>query len=89
MLEAACQQGQSTFAAAGNIPGLISDSLPIFLSGFTGEIRHITATQRNHVSHYPSELQLVSGLGLGLPADAAENKVVDDMWESAIGLELA
>jgi 2,4-diaminopentanoate dehydrogenase len=81
MLEAACQQGQSTFAAAGNIPGLISDALPIFLSGFTGEIRHIRAIQRNHVSHYPSQLQLASGLGLGLPAEAAENKAVDDMWE--------
>jgi 2,4-diaminopentanoate dehydrogenase len=52
LLEEACSAGRSTFAAAGNIPGLISDALPVFLSGFTGEIRHITAIQRNHVSHY-------------------------------------
>jgi 2,4-diaminopentanoate dehydrogenase len=49
LLERACRTGGSTFAAAGNIPGLISDALPIFLSGFTGEVRHIKAVQRNHV----------------------------------------
>jgi 2,4-diaminopentanoate dehydrogenase len=80
LLEHACRTGHSTFAAAGNIPGLISDALPIFLSGFTGEIRHIKAIQRNHVAHYPSALQLAAGLGLGLPV-AVENKEVDDMWE--------
>jgi 4-hydroxy-tetrahydrodipicolinate reductase len=80
LLEAACRSGQSSFAAAGNIPGLISAALPIFLTGFTGDIRHIKAVQRNHVAHYPSALQLVAGLGLGLPV-AAQNKEVDGMWE--------
>jgi 4-hydroxy-tetrahydrodipicolinate reductase len=84
VLERACRTGGSTFAAAGNIPGLISDALPIFLSGFTDEIRHIKAVQRNHVAHYPSAAQLVAGLGLGLPMPGAadvENNEVDGMWE--------
>lgn len=81
LLERACRTGGSTFAAAGNIPGLISDALPIFLTGFTGKVRHIKAVQRNHVAHYPSARQLVAGLGLGLPVEAAENQEVDGMWE--------
>jgi 2,4-diaminopentanoate dehydrogenase len=86
LLEQACRTGGSTFAAAGNIPGLISDALPIFLSGFSGNIRHITAIQRNHVAHYPSALQLEAGLGLGRSADSAANPELDQMWEWLMGM---
>jgi hypothetical protein len=82
LLEDACQAGGSSFAAGGNIPGLISDVLPIFLSGFTGDIRHIKAVQRNHVAHYPSAAQLSDGLGLGRPAEENEaSKTLDLGWE--------
>lgn len=82
LIEDACRTGGSTFAAGGNIPGLISDVLPIFLSGFTGDIRHITAIQRNHVAHYPSAAQLSGGLGFGEPAPADDAPTELDLgWE--------
>jgi hypothetical protein len=82
LIEDACRKGRSTFAAGGNIPGLISDVLPIFLSGFTGDIRHITAVQRNHVAHYPSAAQLSGGLGLGAPAPISDAPTELDLgWE--------
>ena len=82
LLEQACRQGGSTFAAGGNIPGLISDVLPIFLSGFTGKVRAIKAVQRNHVAHYPSAAQLRDGLGLGRPPGEDEaSRQLDAGWE--------
>lgn len=82
LLEDACRRGGSTFAAGGNIPGLISDVLPIFLSGFTGKVRSIKAVQRNHVSHYPSAAQLRDGLGLGRPPGEDEaSRMLDAGWE--------
>lgn len=79
MLAQACREGGSTFAAGGNIPGLISDVLPIFLTGFTGQVRHIRAVQRNHVASYPSAAQLRDGLGLGLPP-GQDSQVLDQGW---------
>lgn len=82
MLEEACAAGGATFAAGGNIPGLISDALPIFLSGFTGNVRSIRATQRNHVAHYPSAAQLRDGLGLGRADGEDEaSRALDAGWE--------
>lgn len=82
MLEAACRAGGSSFAAGGNIPGLISDVLPIFLSGFTGNVRSIRAVQRNHVADYPSAGQLRDGLGLGRPPMESEaSRALDAGWE--------
>lgn len=82
LLEDACRRGGSTFAAGGNIPGLISDVLPIFLSGFTGQVRSIKAVQRNHVAHYPSAAQLRDGLGLGrLPGEDEASRQLDAGWE--------
>jgi 2,4-diaminopentanoate dehydrogenase len=95
LLDAACRRGGSSFAAGGNIPGLISDVLPLFLSGYSGAIRHITACQRNHVAHYPSALQLTAGLGLGRPMDAADGgdkeaeAHIDGAWEWLIGMSAA
>ena len=66
-LAAATERGQSSFCAGGNIPGLISDILPLFLTGYTGKITHIRAWQRNHMDHNPSAVQMQHGLGIGLP----------------------
>ncbi len=78
LLADACRAGGSTFAAGGNIPGLISDVLPIFLTGYTGSVRHIDAVQRNHVAHYPSAAQLRDGLGLGLPPGETDSAAALD-----------
>lgn len=90
LLESACQRGGASIAAGGNIPGLISDVLPIFLTGFTGHVRHITAQQRNHVAHHPSAVQ-VGGLGLGRPVgdDGELPAMVDAGWEWPMGMSAA
>ena len=82
LLAAACEEGGSTFAAGGNIPGLISDVLPLFISGYSGRVRFIRAWQSNYVPHYPSALQLQFGLGIGVEPDltATEPSEVDKAW---------
>lgn len=79
-LAAACETGQSSFAAGGNIPGLISDVLPMMVSGYSGRVSKIRAHQRDHNPHYPSAAQL-GGLGMGAepgPTEAAA--AADDAW---------
>jgi len=66
-LKAACARGGASFCAGGNIPGLISDTLPLFLSGYTGRIRQIRMWQRNDMASGPSAAQIKS-LGVGEPA---------------------
>jgi 4-hydroxy-tetrahydrodipicolinate reductase len=66
-LGAAAAKGQASFCAGGNIPGLISDMLPLFVTGYTGRIRQIRAWQRNHMDKNPSAVQMQRGLGIGLP----------------------
>jgi hypothetical protein len=82
LLAAACEEGGSTFAAGGNIPGLISDVLPLFISGYTGRVRFIRAWQSSYVPNYPSALQLQFGLGIGTEPDltATEPSEVDKAW---------
>ena len=58
------REGDASFTAGGNIPGLISDVFPLFLTGYTGRIRQIRARQANDVSTYPSGPQIQS-LGIG------------------------
>jgi 2,4-diaminopentanoate dehydrogenase len=58
MLDVAGREGNASFSAGGNIPGLISDVFPLFLTGYTGRIRAIRAWQRNDVSTYPSGAQI-------------------------------
>lgn len=70
VLAEACAAGQTTYVAGGNIPGIISDVLPLFLSGYVGNIRQIRARQSNYVAGYPSELQLTMGLGIGVSPDS-------------------
>ncbi len=81
MLDAAGRAGGASLAAGGNIPGLISDVFPLFVSGYTGRVRAIRVWQRNHVENYPSAAQLELGLGIGLPPGSNENEeMVDNGW---------
>lgn len=66
-VENACLAGGSTIVGGGNIPGLVSDVLPLFLSGYVGHIRRVRMEQRNLIGDYPSAEQLRTGLGLGAP----------------------
>jgi 4-hydroxy-tetrahydrodipicolinate reductase len=69
LIAEACAAGGTTYVAGGNIPGLISDVLPLFLSGFAGNVTRIAARQSNYVPGYPSKHQLTLGLGIGVPPD--------------------
>jgi hypothetical protein len=85
-LQAAGEAGNASLVAGGNIPGLISDVFPLFLSGYTGRIRSIRAWQRNHVSSYPSAAQIETGLGIGVaPAAQEQQAFVDNAWVWALG----
>jgi len=86
MLEQACRDGGTTLAAGGNIPGLISDVAPLFLSGYSGGISQVRCWQRNHVPDLPSAHDLTDGVGFGLPceAGAAPDSPIDRGWEGAL-----
>jgi len=82
-LAAAAEKGNSSFCAGGNIPGLISDVLPLFLSGYSGKIRQIRATQRNHVASSHSAFQLAQFVGFGrAPGDNPLIERVNAGWTS-------
>ena len=51
-IDAAGKAGNASFAAGGNIPGLISDVFPLFVTGYTGRIRlhpRVAAKPRIHL----------------------------------------
>lgn len=80
-LEAAAQEGGAMLLAGGNIPGLISDVLPLFISGYSSRVTMIRAWQSDYVPTYPSADQLTLGLGFGVPAaESPELTAVDDQW---------
>jgi 4-hydroxy-tetrahydrodipicolinate reductase len=70
-LTSAALRGGVSICASGNIPGLISDALPLFLSGYTGRIRQIRMWQRNDMAAGPSAAQ-IAGLGVGYPPGKGE-----------------
>ena len=90
VLDAAGKEGNASFTAGGNIPGFISETFPLFLTGYTGHVRFVRAWQRNHVSTYPSAFQVNAGLGIGLTpeefaakADAHSGAFVRSMRQPA------
>ncbi|PAU86061.1 dihydrodipicolinate reductase [Pseudomonas sp. WN033] len=86
MLQSAAEEGGAALMAGGNIPGLISDVLPLFCTGYSTNIRMIRAFQRNFVPHYPSAIQLGQFVGIGQPVPdsafdpKAEPAEVDKLW---------
>ena len=78
-------RGTSSFTAGGNIPGLISDVFPLFLTGYTGRIRSIRAWQRNDVSTYESGAQIQSlGIAKAPGDDAAIAEMIDVGFTAAM-----
>jgi 2,4-diaminopentanoate dehydrogenase len=85
-MQSACEAGGTTLAAGGNIPGLISDVTPLFLSGYTGHITQVRTWQRNHVPDLPSAHDLSVGVGFGRPCEGAADPTspIDKGWEGAL-----
>jgi 4-hydroxy-tetrahydrodipicolinate reductase len=78
IIDEAGRAGNASFTAGGNIPGLISDVFPLFLTGYTGRIRQIRARQANDVSTYPSGPQIQSlGIGKEPEADREMAEMID------------
>lgn len=67
LIEEACEAGEVSFCSAGNIPGLISDALPLFVSGYCGKVSRVWCKQADHVADHPSPHELKYHVGLGLP----------------------
>jgi hypothetical protein len=79
-LRNAAIKGGATLCAGGNIPGLISDVLPLFLSGYTGRIRQLRMWQRNDMASGPSAAQ-IQVLGVGLPpGEGAHAEAINQGW---------
>ncbi|MBZ4507884.1 dihydrodipicolinate reductase [Mycobacterium avium subsp. hominissuis] len=87
LLAAACERGGATLAGGGSIPGLISDVLPLFVSGYSGKVRRLRARQINYVASNPSAMLLEHGLGMGVEPDpaATTSSEVDELWQWGIG----
>ena len=85
VVDRAARDGSASFTAGGNIPGLISDVFPLFVTGYTGRIRQIRARQRNDVSTYPSGVQIQSlGIGKDVGADPELAVMIDVGFTAAI-----
>lgn len=91
LIQAAGSEGSAALLAGGNIPGLISDVLPLFASGYSANVTFIRCWQRDHVPHYASAYQLGNFLGFGdqipdKPIDLdGELPFADASWEWCIG----
>lgn len=82
-MQQACLAGGSTLVGGGSIPGLVSDVLPLFLTGYIGRVDRIRAAQSNLVWDYQSADRLSAGLGLGAALSAAPTRMpsaVDRKW---------
>jgi 4-hydroxy-tetrahydrodipicolinate reductase len=67
VVDEACRTGGATLVGGGSIPGLVSDVLPLFMSGYVGRLRMVRTWQSNLIGDYPSAEQLRTGLGFGAP----------------------
>jgi len=86
LLQDAAREGGAALVAGGNIPGLISDVLPLFCSGYSTNIRVVRAHQRNYIPHYPSAMQMSRYLSIGQPFpdkpydSSAQLADIDKIW---------
>jgi 2,4-diaminopentanoate dehydrogenase len=82
VLDEACRIGGATLVGGGSIPGLVSDVLPLFLSGYVGRVQQIRAWQSNLIGDYPSAEQLHIGLGFGarVPTTPPGEEPRDQRW---------
>lgn len=77
VVDEACRAGGATLVGGGSIPGLVSDVLPLFISGYVGRLRKVRAWQSNLIGDYPSAEQLRTGLGFGAPIPQLESTTSD------------
>ncbi len=67
LLEGACRKGRSSVAAAGNMPGLVNEAMPLFVSGFMNDVTRIYTEERDQPISNTSYDQLVGFEGVSKP----------------------
>jgi len=66
-LEAAALEGGVSLTGGGNMPGLLQDVLPLFMSGYTTDVRRIWARERNCHDWYGSYATMSAFYGHPMP----------------------
>lgn len=98
-LEGACRQAGVSLHGTGINPGGITEQLPILLSGYCRDIRHVRAEEFSDIRTYPSEFVVREIMLFGKPpAEAATSPMLQilgdgfgqsiDMVAEALGLTL-
>jgi 4-hydroxy-tetrahydrodipicolinate reductase len=84
-IDGACKEGRVSVAAGGNIPGLVTDALPMFTSGYCGRVERIWCKEADHVARYPSAHELQAHVGFGLPVDEPNpaEEMINGLYEWA------
>jgi len=67
-LEAAAQAGGVTLTGGGNMPGLLNDVLPLFMTGYSSQVRRIWTRERNCHSEYRSRTMMQRFFGGPVPS---------------------
>jgi hypothetical protein len=67
-LEAAARTGGVTLTGGGNMPGLLNDVLPLFMSGYTGNVSRIWTRERNCHDLYASRATMAAFYGQPMPS---------------------
>jgi 2,4-diaminopentanoate dehydrogenase len=83
--EAACAEGNVSIVGAGNMPGLVSDALPLFVSGYSGDVRSVWCKETDHETEHPSahELELYVGFGLPVGESTPAEQLINQLYEWA------
>ncbi|MGD1241490.1 dihydrodipicolinate reductase [Mycobacterium seoulense] len=84
-LEAACAEGNVSIVGGGNMPGLVSDALPLFLSGYSGQVSSVWCKETDHETEHPSahELELYVGFGLPVGESTPAEELINRLYEWA------
>lgn len=83
--DAACAEGNVSIVGGGNMPGLVSDALPLFLSGYSGQVDSVWCKETDHETEHPSahELELYVGFGLPIGESTPAEELINRLYEWA------
>lgn len=84
-MDAACREGNVSIVGGGNMPGLVSDALPLFLSGYSGQVDSVWCKETDHETEHPSahELELYVGFGLPVGQTTPAEELINRLYEWA------
>jgi hypothetical protein len=71
-IEDACRRGNATLHGTGINPGGITERLPLLLSSWCRDIRHVRAEEFSDIRNYPTSSVVRDVMMFGTPPEAAE-----------------